>query len=285
MSTNVKEVPKDPPNGDQATSDSSTQNQTTNDPPAGNTDVENRLRQMEERMRQQEQYASLLEEQTRSQQQTISRLSTQPAPATPQPPAQPQLTPEQRKARFYTDPDMVITEVVRRELHETIRPLQEFVQSFRGGTELDRILTKFKQNPRLASQIDGGIESAVKQMFENSSVEVTEEMVQAALLQVIGARAAGLIPAGNGGGGALAPTPPPTPTPTSQPGGSVQPPHMRPSNPVGTAPAGTKTPSRQLTELEKRIARERGMSDADYLAWLEVPADQVVASSIGRPKS
>jgi len=72
------------------------------------------------------------------------------------------------------------------------------------------------------------------------------------------------------------------PRPTTQQGAPVpNPPYMRPS---GAPRPGAQAPTttRKLTELEKRLAREAGMSEADYLNCLETPANKVIDSDIGK---
>ena len=50
------------------------------------------------------------------------------------------------------------------------------------------------------------------------------------------------------------------------------PPHLRPSAPAAPTKPEQKI-QRELTENERRIARERKQSDAEYLALLDAPPD------------
>jgi hypothetical protein len=65
---------------------------------------------------------------------------------------------------------------------------------------------------------------------------------------------------------------------------NMLPPHVRPSNPPPPNRQNGGKVYRQLTELEKRVAREQGKTPEQYLDWLDVPPDQVVNSRIGLPE-
>lgn len=57
-----------------------------------------------------------------------------------------------------------------------------------------------------------------------------------------------------------------------------------PPPPPPAPPGGGKTPPRQLTESEKRLAREYKMSEGEYLQWQDAEAEDVPMSNIGIPE-
>jgi hypothetical protein len=114
---------------------------------------------------------------------------------------------------------------------------------------------------------------------------VNDQLLSVAALAATGAYHRGLL-------GPVLPSPSPAPAPTPPPAAPAAradmatPPHLRPSAPaVPGHERPTSPPLRDLTENEARLARERGMTKEAFLSWIDVPADQVVHSKIGRPAS
>jgi len=229
-------------------------------------------------------YVRLLEEQVREQnriiQESINRQSQ------PQPTPEPQLDPEELKQRFYTDPYNTMREAINQELQTAIAPLREFVSQLKGNTEYDKLKGRFSVMPQFAAIFQNpDAVAALDQIM--SHADKTDQNMQAALVQVAGLMSLGALPGSNSG---HQPAPVPAaqpanqqPRPTNQQGAAAvpNPPHMRPS---GAPRAGSQTPTatRKLTELEKRLAREAGMSEADYLKWLDTPANKVIEADIGK---
>lgn len=227
-------------------------------------------------------YVRLLEEQVREQnriiQETINRQSQPTAP-------EPTPDPEELKQRFYSDPYNTMREAINQELATAIAPLREFVAQLKGNTEYDKLKSRFSVMPQFAAIFQNpDAVAALDQIM--AQADKTDQNMQAALVQVAGLMSLGALP-GSNGGHQPAPAPAPQfaqqqPRPTNQQGATVpNPPYMRPS---GAPRPGAQAPTttRKLTELEKRLAREAGMSEADYLKWLETPANKVIDSDIGK---
>jgi hypothetical protein len=188
--------------------------------------------------------------------------------------------------QFWRDP-MSIVDTLKEELKKTVEPINQYISGQRTETQYDRMKGELKTQfndvwPHIESEVDRFVEAAAQ-----AGNEVNAQLLNVAALAATGAYHRGLLQGGNG-----APLPPPappapTPTPPAQPRVDMTtPPHLRPSAPT---PPGHEQPQkpqvRELSENEKRLARERNMTPEQFLGWLEVPPDQVVHSKIGRPAS
>jgi hypothetical protein len=226
-------------------------------------------------------YIGLLEETLRENNRIIQELqtrSTQPAaPVAPAP------TAEDLKQQFYNDPVTTTRNIVEEALDRTIRPLNEFVRGLKiEGSPYDRTLSKFRADPRFAAAVDDPqVMSVVEQIM--SKTELNDMNMQSAIVHAIGLKAMGMIPASAAPAAPSAPAPTPAPTPTPS---TVLPPHMRPSAPPAPTSGSSGAPkTRQLTENERRLMREQGFkSEAEYLAWLELPAGDVASATFDKPK-
>ncbi|MBA2704697.1 MAG: hypothetical protein H0U60_12700 [Blastocatellia bacterium] len=277
-------IPNDqnPPNDDLETQPSSpdSENQpapNTSSPTASVTDTENVTR-----------YNALLEDNLRDQNRRIQELQDQLARTTTPPaaPASASRTEEEERQDFYNRPVATTRLMIQEELDRTIKPLTDFVQQMRGGTESEKILNRLKGDPRFAPHWDMAVEQAVNGVIARLSPDqINEQTIMSTIIQAIGLKSIGqLAPVP----GSPVPAPAPTPQPSTQPQNGnppvTTPPHMRPSSPPG--PNANQPPRRrQLNENEKRLAREKRMSDDTYLDWLEMPASQIAKAPIpGAPK-
>jgi hypothetical protein len=225
-------------------------------------------------------YARILEETLRDQNRQIqalqSQITTPAAPATPAPSA------EDLKTQFYNDPVNTTRSIVEEALSRTIAPLNDFVRGLRiEGSPYDRMLSKFRADARFAPVLqDPHVLAAVEKIM--GAAELNEVNMQSAIVHAMGLKSMGLLgtmveaPRSN----EPAPAPAaPTPTPST-----VIPPHVRPSGSPGPAgPTNNAPRARQLTETEKRLARENRMTDEQYLKWLEAPADGVATADFDKP--
>ena len=222
-------------------------------------------------------YIQLLEEQLREQNRQIQTLNSQfeqrnAIPPTPQP------TTDELKQRFYNDPHGATRDIIREELKQAIQPLQDFTQNFRSETQTERLLTRFKADPRFAPMWDSNIEETVTALLRNvAPASINEQTIQAAIVNAIGLKAVGMLPGGNRQpvNNNSAPTPNGGNGEQRTENRAVPPAHMRPSAPPSpSTPVGGQR-VRQLTEGEKRLARENRMTDQEYLYWLDRPSDGV----------
>ena len=163
--------------------------------------------------------------------------------------------------RYYAEP----VQVLRDELATAIAPLKEFVSGMQSDNAAVGSKAQVKANyPQLADVFDGGL--AEKMLNDGlKGVEPTAENVRAVAFGVKGMIAAGV----------LTPTQPGQPvqpgvpvvlTPTNP---ALTPPAVTPSAPP--APAAPAPVLRELTENERRIAKEWGMTPGQFLAGQGAP--------------
>jgi hypothetical protein len=248
---------------EQTTSTSNQQNQPT--------DVEARLRQIEEENNNLKNYRRLLEEQLGVQNRTIQQYQNQP------PTAQQQQVEEDDPTEFFKKPQSEISGIIQREVREAVAPLMEFVQGYRATAEIDKKINHFKSVPELAGKIDGVIENHLRQIFSQPGAQLNDETFKLAVFSTLGMRAAGMLGDSN-------------PAPTQQPTQPVQenkmtvPPHIRPTNPAAAKlPAGGT--NKQPTEIEKKIMRMNGFKDYnEYLQWMDMKASDVAFTDLGQKK-
>jgi len=186
--------------------------------------------------------------------------------------------------QFWQDP-MSIVDTLKAELAKTVEPINQYISGQRTETQYDRLKIELKSQfsdvwPHIEREVDRFVEAAA-----GAGNEVNAQLLNVAALAATGAFHRGLL----GDNSSLSPAPPapPAPTPPASPAqpraDMTTPPHLRPSAPT---PPGheqpQKPPTRELSENEKRLARERSMTPEQFLSWIEVPPDQVVHSKIGR---
>jgi len=192
---------------------------------------------------------------------------------------------------FWADPAANIQKLIREETQRAVKPLYDFKTQMERQSGYEGLKTRFKSDPRYA-EIFPKIEAMVDHMMQGA--EANDQNMQLAVLSAIGTVVTGqapgitLTPAANGGQPASASGQPPAGTPpaNNQPpaGRVITPAHLR-STPVSMQPEATTPATRDLTELESRLARERGQTKEEFLQWLDLPATEVATSKIGKPKA
>ena len=215
-----------------------------------------------------------------------SRAATAAAAAPP--------TATQTPDEFWKNPAQHIRELIKEETTRAVKPLYDFKDRFEARSAYDTLKDRFRSDPRY-KEIFPKIEGAVDQLLSRAE-KIDENIMNTAVLSAAGALALGMIPqpgatAGNQPATPQTPANPNTPA-APTPGAPVQrsdlvtPPHLRPSGAAQHTtdePAGRKV---ELTELQKRLARENGMTEQQYVDWLELPADKVTTAKIGiEPKA
>lgn len=189
-----------------------------------------------------------------------------------------------RAKSYFDDPVGNTRQLIREEINAAIAPLKEFVQSVAPQTEYDRLKAEVKNDPiftKIFAAAEGHIDNQVRGALRNQAPgsKPTLDLVKAAALAVAGAASMGMLPdvnmGGNGGGNG---NPPPTPTNT-QPEGQrpvYSPPHLRPSAPPAPAGRNDEGPKYEFSELERRIMREDGLTEEQFLAGMNMNARDVV---------
>jgi hypothetical protein len=198
-------------------------------------------------------YVNLLEDTAREQNKRLN----EPAPA---PVHQPVVEPE---GDFFQDPRLVL----RQEMDRMMAPIREEIAGMKAGATAVGAWQQARDNiPNFAR-----IEPYVRQLIQQQGL--SEQAVDYNTIRTLTYTARGYM---QEQGISLDPTPEtPTPTPTPQPQGQpVNIPQHRPSSaPLPQAPAPIV---RELTELERRLARESNMSEDEYRAWGDLEDEEVV---------
>lgn len=188
---------------------------------------------------------------------------------------------EQLDKKFWESPTTVLGEMISSELKKTVGPLNERFQRVAEETELD----KYKKNIKAQYGDNWAlVEPAIDQFVEaaqGQGVALSEQLVGIAAASAFGTLALQ-------GKVRIAGQPPepkpadPSPRPAERPAAVTTPPHLRPSAPQIPGKESDKPARRELTENERRLARERRMTEDQYLDWLETPPEQVIHSRIGK---
>jgi hypothetical protein len=180
-----------------------------------------------------------------------------------------------REKAFFDAPVTNIRDIVREELKETVQPLIDFKEEVKGQGEYERLKSRLKVDPKFSVFLGNPqVERMVDEMMVNNPKD--EQHLYGVIAGLRGAMALGDVPTPQGLNLGAAPN---APVDTSIP------PHLRPSPPP--LPEGKKEGDvkvRDLTENERRLARERGMKPEEYLAWIDEEATDVINSKIGVPE-
>lgn len=188
-------------------------------------------------------------------------------------PAAPATTPEQDRQEFFDNP----RKLIREEMNQIIRPLNEFQQRYTKQEIYNQFLQKAQNLPgyRFISNplVQQGLANAANQM-----TNLTEEALTGSYNMIVGY----LFSTGQLNetpAPAPAPTNPnPTPAPPTNNPPVQPPPNPKPSAPL--PPVNNNQPKRrQLNEHEKQLARFNNMSEEDYLDFLEMGAAEVARST------
>lgn len=189
--------------------------------------------------------------------------------------APPPPDPKAESKKFYDQPVETTREIVRHELQETIKPLNEFKDELKKDRDYDRIKTKFRSDPTYADFFKiPGAEAMIDEAM--SRLPATDAAMTTVLFGLRGAAEFGHVPA------LKAPPKPPA-------GPDVTPPHLRPSPPPDEPPATRdareaeyiKGEVGKLDENARRLIREMGQTPEDFIRWRDLEAEQVTSSKIG----
>lgn len=222
----------------------------------------------------------IFEDLTRSQNARINELEQALAANKPAAPPEEKISSEQ----FFSDPAGHVANIVEKRMKETVAPLIEFVTQMRGTTKIDQFVNQFKSDSRFSSQWDDSVERYVREQAATVNPnQLNEQTFGLVVLTGLGMKAAGLLPGSTNRQSAPANNPPANPPmPANR---EIIPPYLAPSNmPASSDTNRGEKKLRPLTEDEERLRRERKLSHADFLGWLEVPASQVAISDVGKPK-
>jgi len=190
--------------------------------------------------------------------QELSRLHTvQSTPAIETPPAE---VPSQEE--YFANPGQVIRNEVQSALRDAIDPFKRDLAKSNEREVWGQVAASRPDFDTVKPLIDVYLQ-------KNPQIPVTVESITTLYYTAKGYMAE------NGVTGApvtaVVPTVPATPP-------AAPPQHAASSHPIPQSSQEPKT--RQLTENERRLARENGYTDAQYLAWLDITEDEVLTAEI-----
>jgi hypothetical protein len=173
---------------------------------------------------------------------------------------------------FFSAPHTNIRDLIREELKESIAPLIEFKDQVSAQTNYDRLKAEFKADPRFKDILAvPSVESMLDEAVA-ATPNITKGGLYGVLVGIRGAMEVGDIPKPGGGAAPVG----------RSPSDISVPPHLRPSPPpLPDDETKGKDKVRELTENERRLAREKGMPSEEYLAWIDEAATSVSESKIG----
>lgn len=153
------------------------------------------------------------------------------------------------------------TDKITAQLTETVRPLIDFKNRMEASDTYTTLKTRIKaSNPKIAEFLsDPGAEAALDQILKGRPT-INEQDIIGGIAGVAGAMQLGMIPG-------AAPKANGTPVSTAKVDVTTLPPHLRPSAAPGpTREADPNKPERELTENERRLARESNMTEVEFLS-------------------
>jgi hypothetical protein len=200
----------------------------------------------------------MLEAATKEQGRELSRLHAEQSAAPLVPETPPELPTQEE---YFNNPAQVIRSEVQRELRAAIEPFKQDLAATTAKSvwaDVAATLPGFNECKPLIEVY----------LQKNPNIPVTHES-----LTTLYYTARGYL-AENGGvstGTSVAPATPQTPPP-------APPQHAASSHPIPQSK--TESPARPLTENERRVAREKGWTDEQYLKWLALSEDEVLTAEI-----
>lgn len=162
--------------------------------------------------------------------------------------------------------------LVREEVNAAIAPLKEFITGMRSGTALEQLKAVKARDPRFKAILEDPILSHEVDVAM-SKADVNDRNLELVIAGVSGAANLGMIPGWRPSAGAPAPAAPAAPAPGALP--VAVPPHIPPSAGPGPGAPSPAPKIRELTENERRLAREMKMSPEQYVAWTDLSAPDV----------
>jgi hypothetical protein len=172
----------------------------------------------------------------------------------------PEPTSQEKDAKFWSNP----TQVLQEQLRQTVEPLVEFKNEYTRAQKLAQIKNQLRQDPQFASVLERA-ENLVDQLMTGQ--EPTLASVRAAIYGVRGAAEMGAIEGlsfAEQGQRAMA-----------QQNAPINPPHVRPSAPNTPSQKRAAPTEPNLTENERRLAREYGMTPVEYVDWRDNESTKV----------
>lgn len=192
----------------------------------------------------------------------------------------------QEESSFFEKPLTNTKELIKSELASQLAPMYDFINNFQKTSQYDVLKRDIRvRNPAIANLLTPDIEAYVDQAM--AGIQPTEQNLVGVILQVKGAQAAGLLTTapitnGNTTSSAVPTTVQQTP-PSNQAPNLTVPAHLRPSTPPAPRlDSNESAPKRPLSENERRLMREWGMTEEEYRTG-QVKNDDNVGAMILEP--
>lgn len=196
---------------------------------------------------------------------------------------------DDRDKKFWNSPSSSLDEfenrvlgLIKTELDRTVKPLNDKLGAIATRSAYDGMKDRVRGSmpaetwSRIEPYVDQFVQSAAAQ-----GMEVNDQLLDVAVTSTVGAMALGRLGTATEVRQVASQQ---SPTQSAGNGGMVTPPHLRPSAPAAPSREPEAAPLRDLTENEERLRRERNWTREQYLSWLDVPAEKVIHSQIGREK-
>lgn len=157
---------------------------------------------------------------------------------------------------FWNNP----VEALNRALKETVAPLIEFRNEYKATTAYDKIKNDAKADARFKDFLaQPGVEQQIDQLMSKNPAP-THEAFGATVMGLRGAMELGIVPRP-----VVDKKPDELPKPPIDM--TTIPPHMRPSSAPTPKQGDTAPKLRELTENERRLARENKMTEAEFIEF------------------
>lgn len=183
----------------------------------------------------------------------------------PQAPAAPQPTEAEANKAFWDNPTTSLRKMIADEMDRRVAPLNAALEETRVDKRFTNVAHEFAD---IWTDIEGEVRAAVAQA-QAQGHQPDEQMIKVLALATSGAYYRGQLtnkpkPAAPA---AAAPAAPPAPP-------AVDPAFLRPSAPAAPRATNGGAAPREFTEVERRLMRERGMSEAQWAALMDAsPTD------------
>jgi hypothetical protein len=182
--------------------------------------------------------------------------------------------------------------IIAEEIEKRLQPFGQFIQQQQAQTVYGQLKEQFKKHPNFSQffAIPNAELTLDQQVAQMPPATVNVQSVAGLISQIFGFMTLnGQVQQNQGNFQQPINLPVNQPSNQSNPMPSNNPPHLRPSAPPMPSGGGQNlTPKgnsrRQLTELERRLARENRMSDDDYIDFLNEDPTRVAFSDIGQAR-
>lgn len=179
---------------------------------------------------------------------------------------------EEETQEYFKDPIGSNARLIEEALERRMKPFQQYIERLQNDSLVDQLINNIKQNPNVAAKWNQPLENWIRANVTSLN-PLNENSFAGLVAAAFGQQTLGLIesPA------------PSTPAPKNmREDNRIMPPNVPSNRSAPTNPNSSSAKRRELTEEEKRLARENRMTDDQYLDWLEVDRRGVVNSTIGK---